>query len=73
MKNALGNLEVNRDVADAIEIDRAISENCGFLKGIMVLNDMKFLDKRRPLGDQIESYKRYYNGILNDIKHFLET
>ena len=73
VKKAIGNLKTGRNVADAIETDRAISENCDFFKGIVMLNDMKFLDKRRTIGDDIESYRMYYNGILRDIEYFMES
>jgi len=73
VKKALKRLEDSRDIAGAIEADREISKNCRFLKDIVVLNDMKFLDKRQTMGDDVESYKMYYNGILNDIELFIAS
>ena len=48
-----------------------LSTECGFLKDIIVLNDMRYLDKRLSLQEDTESYRRYYQGIINDIKCFL--
>ncbi len=54
-------------------MDKHINNQCGFLKTILVFNDMKYLDKRRPIDTDPQSYRRYYQGVLEDTERFLQS
>ena len=73
IKNALMLLE-NNDTPDQLAvINNDISSNCGFLKTILVFNDMKYLDKRNTIQSDLRSYGLYYKGILEDIERFISA
>jgi ADP-heptose:LPS heptosyltransferase len=54
-----------------IKANRHIATQCGFLKNIIVFNDMKFLDKRRSIVQDPQAYRMYYKGILSDMESFI--
>jgi ADP-heptose:LPS heptosyltransferase len=55
------------------EINKELSTHFSFLKNIIVLNDMKFLDKRLTPYQDVESWKRYYTGLIDDAETFMAS
>ena len=68
---ALKLLETEGDLESFKQAHEEISARCAFLKNMIVLNDMKFLDKRFSYHQDVESYKRFYMGVLKDVETFL--
>ena len=69
--NALGQLDRGCNPERLADIDKEITAGCGFLRTILIFNDMKYLDKRRTIETDPTAYRLYYLGILKDIDHFL--
>lgn len=63
---------MNSDNKDALiqDTDRYLIKHQDYIKNIIVLNSMRFLDKSPGITEDIQSYKRYYSGILDDLDYF---
>ena len=63
---------INSDNKEALieETNRYLMKHQDYIKNIIVLNSMRFLDKRPGVIEDVELYKKYYSGILDDLDYF---
>lgn len=70
LEKTLVNINSNNKDTLIKETDSYLINHSDYLKNIIVLNSMRFLDKRPGTTNCIEAYKNYYSGILGDFEYF---